>query len=96
MNTCQYCGKTHSDSLPSVCDSCLREYNKATQSHFVGTISEYFGTATTLYYIGLSFDAERKTLNWAIHNGANIIKRGFKTRKAAREYCTKNGMEYSK
>ena len=38
------------------------------------------------YFVCLLWDVEKQALNWQIHNGINTIKRGFKTRKAARQY----------
>lgn len=49
-----------------------------------------------MYYTSYTWDEEKKGMNWGVHDGATFIKRGFKTRKAAREWCVKNGMEYHK
>ena len=48
-----------------------------------------------MYHICYAWDEQRKALNWGIHDGATYIKRGFKTRKAAREWCRANGIEYA-
>jgi hypothetical protein len=49
-----------------------------------------------MYFICYAWDDERQQLNWGIHDGVNYIKRGFKTRKKAREYCNENKLEYQK
>ncbi len=46
-------------------------------------------------YICYAWDEQRKALSWGIHDGTTYIKRGFKTRKAAREWCDKNGIAYT-
>ena len=48
-----------------------------------------------MYHICHAWDDARHTLSWGVHDGATYIKRGFKTRKAAREWCEKQGYQYA-
>jgi hypothetical protein len=47
-------------------------------------------------YISYEWDEGAHNLNWGIHDGKTYIKRGFKTRKAARKWCDENGVKYVK
>jgi len=50
-----------------------------------------------IYQIALTWNGDKKKLDWGIHDGIKYIKHGFKTRKEARAYVenTLNGT-YSK
>ena len=39
-----------------------------------------------IYQIALTWNGEKKKLDWEINDGIKVIKRGFKTRKEARLY----------
>lgn len=49
-----------------------------------------------MYKICYTWDESENRLSWGIHDGMIYIKRGFKTRKAAREWCDKNNLVYQK
>ena len=49
-----------------------------------------------MYHICYAWNPERKAMDWGIHDGVAYIKHGFKTRKAAREWCDQHGLQYSK
>lgn len=49
-----------------------------------------------MYYICYAWDDASRKLSWGVHDGVTYIQRGFKTRKAAREWCDKKGYSYEK
>lgn len=49
-----------------------------------------------MHGIVYTWDEERKVLNWGINDGIKYIKRGFRTRKAARKWCDEHGLKYYK
>lgn len=46
------------------------------------------------YIISYEWNEKAKRLDWGIHDGINHVKRGFKTRKAARAYADEHGLTW--